>query len=138
MTATASPRWLGYVEEHDIADDDRRGEGRAQRLTRPPEAVLTTPDEVAAWVSAQIAHHGGRADHDARQRNSLIGDRSSVNRSVAAKGGSVYASLHLSGSLMVDLCVEIQASDGCSSARGHSFQQNAKGEWRCVNCGQLM
>jgi hypothetical protein len=29
-------------------------------------------------------------------------------------------------------------SDGCSSPRGHNYQQNAKGEWRCVHCGQQM
>ncbi|HEX3650219.1 MAG TPA: hypothetical protein VHV49_17460 [Pseudonocardiaceae bacterium] len=89
---------------------------------------LTTPDEVAQWITAQAVLQTKQADDAARQRNSLIGDRSSVNRSVAAKGGSVYASLHLSGSRMVDLCVEIQANDGCSSPRGHNYQQNAKGE----------
>jgi hypothetical protein len=29
-------------------------------------------------------------------------------------------------------------SDGCSSPRGHNYQQNAKGEWRCIYCGQQM
>ncbi|HEX5407200.1 MAG TPA: hypothetical protein VFX16_33400 [Pseudonocardiaceae bacterium] len=115
MTSATTHRWLGYIEEHELTDTDRRAEGRAARLANTPAAVLSTPDEVAQWITAEMAHQNKRADEDARQVNGLMGDRSSVNRSVAVKGSSVYATVRISSTITVDLCAEIQASDGCSS-----------------------
>jgi hypothetical protein len=40
---------------------------------------------------------GKQADADARAKNTLMGDRATVNRSTAMRGGGVYASLHLTG-----------------------------------------
>jgi hypothetical protein len=134
----ATPVWYAYVEEHQLADAGRRVEGRDERLARTPDAVLGSPDEVAQWITSEVARHGKGADDHARTLNGLMGDRGSVNRSVASKGGSVYATVHQSATGTIDLCAEIVASDGCSSPRGHNYQKNGKGEWRCANCGQLM
>lgn len=48
--------WHAYVE----MDATNRSLSRFQRLERPPDATLPTPDGVAEWIEARIMELGER------------------------------------------------------------------------------
>lgn len=98
--------WHAYTERHTLTDTERKAEGRETRLSRTPDEVIHDPEQVAAWVSTQIGLLGKSADDDGRRWNSLTGDHASINRSLARKGKSVYASVRLTTTEVVDICVE--------------------------------
>ena len=98
--------WHAYTERHTLTDAGRKSDGRDARLERNPDEVITDPEQVAAWVSAQRALLGKSADDDGRRWNGLTSDQASINRSLARKGKSVYASVRLTTTEVMDICVE--------------------------------
>jgi hypothetical protein len=134
--------WFAYAEPHRLDDDGRKRAGSAERVSGEPDEVLLTPRDVADWIASTTVRLAKDADADGRRLQGLMVDSTRLNASIAARGQSTYASVRLSLTDVVDLCVEAVPSrpraDGCSSPRGHNFRQNAKGEWRCANCGELM
>lgn len=130
--------WRGYVERRNVHDEDRKREGAGERLGRSPTAVLTSPDEVSEWVSAQLAQLGKDADAWAQEKNGLVIQPGNVLRSTARRGSSVYASVRASQTEVWDVCAEIVADDSCPAGPGgHTFAE-VKGVWRCTRCGASM
>jgi hypothetical protein len=103
---SAMTLWHAYTERHTLTDSNRKAEGRDARLGRTPDEVIHDPEQVAAWVSAKLAMLGRAADDDGRRWNALTTDQASINRSLARKGKSVYASVRLTTTEVVDICVE--------------------------------
>ncbi|MCP2164791.1 hypothetical protein [Goodfellowiella coeruleoviolacea] len=103
------PVWHGYVEFREI--QDVKGTSvralRAERLSRTPDVVLTSPDEVAAWITAQRVVRRREADGFAESYNACSDDRPSINRSLARQGRSVYASVRLSRHKSAYLAAEV-------------------------------
>lgn len=135
-------RWFAYAEPHRLADGGRKLAGSAERIGRAPDDVLLTPQAVADWIARATARLAKDADPDGRRLQGLMVDSTRLNASIAARGRSTYASVRLSLTDVVDLCAEAVPSGprahGCSSPRGHNYQRNAKGEWRCANRGEHM
>lgn len=98
--------WHGYVERHAISDARRKPDG-ATRTARAPEVELATPDRVADWLARRATEIGRTAEPNARRLNALTGNPWSVNRGVAAKGRSVYATVHVGPGRVIDLCAEV-------------------------------
>jgi ribosomal protein L37AE/L43A len=131
--------WQGYVERHSASGGARKGFGSAARLAREPEAILHSPEEVAAWIVRRAAELSTVADQDAAAKNALVIRHAGAYRGAAARGGSAYATVHLSRTGVADICAEHRPDDACpASPRGHNFQRNAKGEWRCTHCGSRL
>lgn len=131
--------WLGYLEQHTIGADGRKRLGASARLARESEVVLDNPRDVAGWISRRVAELSTMADRDGSAMNALLVRHDGAYRGTAARGGSVYATVHLSRGRVADVCAEHRPDDSCAaSAGGHNFQRNAKGEWRCTKCGQRM
>lgn len=107
MSAQTGQRWHAYAEQRELTDKGRRADGRDERLERTPDAVLSSPEEVASWMSAQTALLTKKADAEGRSWNALSGDRGSISRGTAAKGRSVYSTVRLSTTTTVDLCAEV-------------------------------
>jgi hypothetical protein len=130
--------WLAYVEEHTLTDPDRRGAGRNRRLRGVPDAVLPEPSDVLDWLAHRRATYRKLADERGMSFNVLLDDRTGANNRLAEAGSSIYATVRQSVTTTVDLCVEAFASQDCLNPRGHRFVKNAKGEWRCTECGQRL
>jgi transcriptional regulator with XRE-family HTH domain len=101
----AVTRWRCYVEHHAMSDV-RRKLGGTERVAAVPEVELLTPDQVANWIIRRVTEISKTAEPTAQRLNALKDHPWSVNRSVAAKGRSVYASVHVSPGHVVDLCAE--------------------------------
>lgn len=99
--------WHGYVEQHTLTDPDRKAAGAAQRLTREPEVLLSSPDEVAEWIGATRAQLAKGTEGSAAMRNALMVSHSGSLRGVARRGGSVYSSLHATADKVWDICAEV-------------------------------
>lgn len=88
--------WTGTIQRRPIAADrdlDAPGGG----------VVLATPDEVAAWILATVGHQAKGADADARSKNVLRDHPGNVYRGVAARGKSVFATVHASATEVWDI-----------------------------------
>lgn len=130
--------WRGYVERRNVHDEGRKREGVAARLDTSPVAVLESPDEVADWVTGQLAQLGKDADQWAQEKNGLVLQPANVLRSTARKQSSVYATVRASRDEVWDVCAEIVADDSCPAGPGgHTFAE-VKGVWRCTRCGKSM
>lgn len=104
-------KWFAYVEPHKLGDEGRKRDGAAERLTRQPDEVLRDPDEVAGWILRRSIEFAKDADADGRRLQGLVTDNSRVNASTASQGHSTYASVRLSLTDVVDLCVEAVPAD---------------------------
>ena len=104
--------WRCYVERHALSANGRRKLAGSARAGAPPETELFSPAEVADWLARRAAEIRRTAEPDAQRLNVLKDIRWSVTRSVAAKGRSVYASVHVAPGRVVDLCAEaVPATD---------------------------
>lgn len=99
-------KWHAYAEPHQLVDPGRKLDGAADRVNRSPDAVLHTPDEVADWIARHTVLLAKDADADGRRLQGLMADTIRLNASTAARGLSTYASVRLSLTDVVDLCVE--------------------------------
>ncbi|MEU0469942.1 hypothetical protein ABZ215_38595 [Amycolatopsis sp. NPDC006131] len=98
-------QWQGYIEHHEINAPGRKAAGRAARLSAPGE-TLTSVDEVVAWLKAKSVEAAKTADQQAAEKNNLVTHPENIYRSLARKGQSLYASVHVTGREVVDVCVE--------------------------------
>jgi len=109
--------WHGYVEERAISDVGRKKDGAALRLQRTPEAVLNTPEDVSDWINRKAVEVAKGADQAASAKNALMVQHGPAYRGVASKGGSAYATVHVSRTDVVDICAEItEVVDGGPAA----------------------
>lgn len=103
-------QWNGYVERRDIADADRKLNGRHVRLAHEPEITLSSPEEVSNWIARTLVELANSADKDAQAKNALMIRPDNVYRSIAKQGKSVYTSVHVAGTEVFDVCAELNES----------------------------
>lgn len=110
--------WHGYVEHHTINADGRKKDGAELRLHAEPEEVLRSPEEVADWIVRRSAELAKGADEDGRRKNGLMIQHSQAYRGAAARGGSAYATVHVSRTEVIDVCAEITEVEYATTGRG--------------------
>ncbi|HWE92173.1 MAG TPA: helix-turn-helix transcriptional regulator [Pseudonocardiaceae bacterium] len=118
ITAGAWPgqrlRWRCYVEQHALSatPNARRKLAGTARAAATPETELFSPAQVADWLARRATEIRRTAGRDAQRLNLLKDIRWSVTRSVAARGRSVYVSVHVAPGRVIDLCAEaVRAAD---------------------------
>ncbi|MGH3429140.1 MAG: hypothetical protein ACRDQZ_16495 [Mycobacteriales bacterium] len=101
-------QWNGYVERRDMTDAGRKRDGQHVRLACEPEITLSSPEEVSSWISRKLVELAKSADADAQAKNKLMTHPDNVYRSTAKQGRSVYASVHVTRTEVLDLCAELK------------------------------
>lgn len=76
------------------------------RLLGPPDAVLPEPQDVVNWLATSRATYAKLADDCGRALHTLADEQDPIARRLAARGGSVYATVRQSRTMTIDLCIE--------------------------------
>ncbi|WP_133794318.1 hypothetical protein [Actinokineospora alba] len=112
--------WHAFVERREDGAPMRAGY-RADRLSRPADAVLWSPWSVAEWMDARTREHILHAEVWSSQDRQWvsIGDEDDLdqlrqqNFVIASKGDSIYSDIYTDANVHHDLFVEAVTREQC-------------------------